>query len=86
MRCVPKLMRLTWDGFPLYHDAKHKWGYLVPNLKTSDITDDGNFPLKNFLRVIYHNAETSSEPQNEPRIDLFWSKVKEPAENKKEEA
>ncbi|XP_035210862.1 DNA polymerase subunit gamma-1-like [Stegodyphus dumicola] len=86
MRSVPKLMRLTWDGFPLHHDAKHKWGYLVPNFKTADITDNCHFPLKNFLCVVYHNAKTSSKPQNEPRIDLFWSKIKEPAENKKEEA
>ena len=27
---TPLLLRLTWDGYPLHHDAKEKWGYLVP--------------------------------------------------------
>lgn len=32
MRVVPKLLRLTWLGYPLHHDEKHGWGYLVPGL------------------------------------------------------
>nr|XP_006815395.1 PREDICTED: DNA polymerase subunit gamma-1-like [Saccoglossus kowalevskii] len=30
VQVTPKLLRLTWDGFPLYRDDKHGWGYLVP--------------------------------------------------------
>lgn len=30
MRVTPKLMGLTWDGFPLHYTEKHGWGYLVP--------------------------------------------------------
>ncbi|XP_075431286.1 DNA polymerase subunit gamma-1 isoform X2 [Ascaphus truei] len=30
MRLTPKLMRLTWDGYPLHYSEKHGWGYLVP--------------------------------------------------------
>ncbi|OQR72043.1 DNA polymerase subunit gamma-1-like [Tropilaelaps mercedesae] len=30
MRCVPKLMKLMWDGYPLHYHEKHGWGYLVP--------------------------------------------------------
>ncbi|XP_033097016.1 DNA polymerase subunit gamma-1-like [Anneissia japonica] len=30
VRVTPKLLRLTWDGYPLYHDLKHGWGFLVP--------------------------------------------------------
>ncbi|KAM6202157.1 DNA polymerase subunit gamma-1 isoform 2-T2 [Rhynchocyon petersi] len=30
MRVTPKLMALTWDGFPLHYSEKHGWGYLVP--------------------------------------------------------
>lgn len=29
-RITPKLLRLTWDGFPLHYDETHGWGYLVP--------------------------------------------------------
>ncbi|XP_050009950.1 DNA polymerase subunit gamma-1 isoform X2 [Alexandromys fortis] len=30
MRVTPKLMALTWDGFPLHYSDTHGWGYLVP--------------------------------------------------------
>ncbi|XP_048185844.1 DNA polymerase subunit gamma-1 [Perognathus longimembris pacificus] len=30
MRVTPKLMALTWDGFPLHYSEHHGWGYLVP--------------------------------------------------------
>ncbi|KAK0141758.1 DNA polymerase subunit gamma-1 [Merluccius polli] len=30
MRVTPKLMGLTWDGFPLHYTDLHGWGYLVP--------------------------------------------------------
>nr|XP_033776955.1 DNA polymerase subunit gamma-1 isoform X2 [Geotrypetes seraphini] len=33
MRVTPKLMRLTWDGFPLHYSETHGWGYLVPGKK-----------------------------------------------------
>ena len=29
-RVTPKLLKLTWDGYPLYYDSKHGWGYIVP--------------------------------------------------------
>lgn len=31
MRITPKLMQLTWEGYPLHFHQKHGWGYLVPN-------------------------------------------------------
>lgn len=46
MRCVPKLMRMTWDGYPLHYDEKHGWGYLVPNTPGLKMAETGNFPLK----------------------------------------
>lgn len=30
MRVTPKLMGLSWDGFPLHYVEQHGWGYLVP--------------------------------------------------------
>ncbi|KAM3828307.1 DNA polymerase subunit gamma-1 isoform 1-T1 [Vipera latastei] len=40
MRVTPKLMRLTWDGFPLHYSEKHGWGYLVPGRKDNLLEDD----------------------------------------------
>eukprot|EP00795_Rhopilema_esculentum_P006484 gene6484-11938_t len=30
-RYAPILLRLTWDGFPLFFSGKYGWGYLVPD-------------------------------------------------------
>ncbi|XP_040198347.1 DNA polymerase subunit gamma-1 [Rana temporaria] len=46
MRLTPKLMRLTWDGFPLHFSEKHGWGYLVPGRKDNPFAnqeEDDNF-------------------------------------------
>ncbi|XP_069138631.1 DNA polymerase subunit gamma-1-like [Argopecten irradians] len=31
MRVTPKLMRMTWDGYPLHYSEKYGWGYLIPD-------------------------------------------------------
>lgn len=36
---APMLLRMTWDGFPLYHTRKHGWGYLVPG-RTDNLTSN----------------------------------------------
>ncbi|XP_014673437.1 PREDICTED: DNA polymerase subunit gamma-1-like [Priapulus caudatus] len=30
VRVAPKLLRLTWDSYPVYYSDVHGWGYLVP--------------------------------------------------------
>ncbi|KAA0193631.1 hypothetical protein HAZT_HAZT004400 [Hyalella azteca] len=30
LRVVPKLLRLTWKGYPLHHEKDYGWGYLRP--------------------------------------------------------
>jgi DNA polymerase gamma 1 len=35
---TPKLLRLTWDGYPVHHDDTHGWGYLVPG-RTDNLED-----------------------------------------------
>ncbi|XP_063781860.1 DNA polymerase subunit gamma-1 isoform X1 [Pseudophryne corroboree] len=42
MRLTPKLMRLTWDGFPLHYSDKHGWGYLVPGRKDNLTQEEDN--------------------------------------------
>ncbi|XP_053573644.1 DNA polymerase subunit gamma-1 [Bombina bombina] len=41
MRLTPKLMRLTWDGFPLHYSEKYGWGYLVPGRKDNILSSEG---------------------------------------------
>ncbi|CAG0885501.1 unnamed protein product [Cyprideis torosa] len=40
MLVVPKLLRLTWDGYPLHYDKKYGWGYLVPG-RMDNLDNDG---------------------------------------------
>ncbi|XP_015260964.1 PREDICTED: DNA polymerase subunit gamma-1 [Gekko japonicus] len=55
MRVTPKLMRLTWDGFPLHYSEKYGWGYLVPGRKERPVEDDlGDQSPSCPFRVIEH--------------------------------
>ncbi|CAL1292906.1 unnamed protein product [Larinioides sclopetarius] len=82
MRSVPKLMRMTWDGFPLHYDDKHGWGYLVPDVKELDISEPNDFPLESLLRLVECNKMDPTEA--EQNIDPFWSIISEPNENRSE--
>jgi len=37
-RITPKLLRLTWDGFPLHYSNTHGWGYLVPGREDDPVS------------------------------------------------
>uniref|UniRef100_A0A674EJR9 DNA polymerase subunit gamma-1 n=1 Tax=Salmo trutta TaxID=8032 RepID=A0A674EJR9_SALTR len=41
MRVTPKLMGLTWDGFPLHYTEQHGWGYLVPGRRDNLMEPQG---------------------------------------------
>uniref|UniRef100_A0A1I8GAC5 DNA-directed DNA polymerase n=1 Tax=Macrostomum lignano TaxID=282301 RepID=A0A1I8GAC5_9PLAT len=43
MRVAPKLLRLTWRGFPLHHDSELKWGRLVPGRNPSPAEADPRY-------------------------------------------
>lgn len=64
IRVVPKLMKLTWDGYVLHHTIEHGWGFLVPY--TVDYDADGEinlqdekegekiplFPYKEYIKMV----------------------------------
>ena len=54
MRIVPKLLRLTWNGYLVMYDEKHGWGYIVPDSSCTIVSDDSpylNFPSTNALKI-----------------------------------
>ena len=64
-RVVPKLLRLTWKGYPLHHDKVEKWGYLIPTADAQDVLRsvemgeiETDFPLKQFLDVVDGNFKS----------------------------
>lgn len=60
MRVTPKLMGLTWDGFPLHYTEKHGWGYLVPgrrdNLETTEDMEGPVCPYRYSLYFAFYTA------------------------------
>ena len=77
-RVVPKILRLTWKGFPLHFDKKEKWGYLVPSSNAKDVLEliqegslTSEFPLEQFLEAI---DEQKSKRQTES-TDIFIDQV-----------
>ncbi|KAM7002763.1 DNA polymerase subunit gamma-1 [Tautogolabrus adspersus] len=92
MRLTPKLMGLTWDGYPLHYTVKHGWGYLVPgrrdNLESEDENTGPVCPHRAIESVYKEYCEQNSKRQPEyldcdPSDDLMftdstvWAKVEE---------
>ncbi|XP_072290474.1 DNA polymerase subunit gamma-1 isoform X2 [Eucyclogobius newberryi] len=92
MRVTPKLMGLTWDGFPLHYTEKHGWGYLVPgrkdNLKPSEDHAEPLCPHQAIERVYSEYLErnkkespileSDSVPEDFILTDTsVWAKVEE---------
>ncbi len=50
---IPKLLRLSWMGYPLHRHKNEKWGFIVPKTNSEfesemnmDCLGSGNFPLR----------------------------------------
>ncbi|KAI2648511.1 DNA polymerase subunit gamma-1 [Labeo rohita] len=92
MRVTPKLMGLTWDGYPLHYTDQHGWGYLVPgrrdNLDTSEDSEGPVCPYRAIERIYkeYCERKGKEQPQypDSPPSDEFmltdssvWQTVEE---------
>ncbi|XP_045894014.1 DNA polymerase subunit gamma-1 isoform X2 [Micropterus dolomieu] len=82
MRVTPKLMGLTWDGFPLHYTEKHGWGYLVPGRRDNLVSQEENTgpvcPHRAIKGVYREYCEQNSKQQPEyldssPSEDLMWT-------------
>lgn len=54
-RCIPKLLKLMWNGYPLHFHEEYGWGYLVPHNKPGDEShnrDSTGFPLKEYTLIV----------------------------------
>ncbi|XP_033491143.1 DNA polymerase subunit gamma-1 [Epinephelus lanceolatus] len=82
MRVTPKLMGLTWDGFPLHYSEKYGWGYLVPGRRDNLVSEEESTgpvcPHRAIERVYREYCEQNSKEQPEyldyrPSDDLMWT-------------
>ncbi|KAF7241560.1 DNA polymerase subunit gamma-1 [Varanus komodoensis] len=78
MRVTPKLMRLTWDGFPLHYSEKYGWGYLVPGRKDNlpEVTPESELPVCPF-RVIEHLYREQCKQQGKEQATLLGTSLDE---------
>ncbi|XP_043084251.1 DNA polymerase subunit gamma-1 [Puntigrus tetrazona] len=69
MRVTPKLMGLTWDGFPLHYTDQYGWGYLVPgrrdNLDTSEDSEGPVCPYRAIESIYKEYCERKGKEQPE---------------------
>ncbi|XP_068579055.1 DNA polymerase subunit gamma-1 [Cebidichthys violaceus] len=82
MRVTPKLMGLTWDGFPLHYSEKHGWGYLVPGRRDNLVPEEESTgpvcPHRAIESVYREYCELNSKVRPEylncdPSDDLMWT-------------
>ncbi|KAG7522282.1 DNA polymerase subunit gamma-1 [Solea senegalensis] len=92
MRLTPKLMGLTWDGFPLHYSEKHGWGYLVPGRRDnldSQEEDTGPVCPHRAIESVYREYCEQNSKERPQDLDsslpddlmltdsAVWSKVEE---------
>ncbi|KAH9520139.1 hypothetical protein Btru_060114 [Bulinus truncatus] len=80
-RVIPKLLRLTWKGYPVHYDETHGWGYLMPDLNSispleqelrAQETEQAQhgFPLQEFLKFVQQNKlQGNISNTSDPEID-----------------
>lgn len=83
LQIVPKILRLTWNGFPLHHERKFGWGYLKPLYPSfKDIpqsewdsyalssTNEPIFPVKVFYDICSRNATSQSTASSDVELNI----------------
>ncbi|XP_028305588.1 DNA polymerase subunit gamma-1 [Gouania willdenowi] len=82
MRLTPKLMGLTWDGFPLHYTEKHGWGYLVPgrrdNLDPPEESTEPTCPHWAIESIYNEYCEQNRKERphfvnSSPEDDVMWT-------------
>lgn len=50
---VPKILKLTWEGYPLHHNRGLGWGYLVPGrpVSLSNECTSPQYPAKSAMQI-----------------------------------
>lgn len=94
MRVTPKLMQLTWNGYPLHFNQKYGWGYLVPNddliaqyVKLPEDHPYAKFPIEELRRICRGLPRSHILIEDQPGVnsdleyDLAQAKIAELKDN-----
>ncbi|KAB7507036.1 DNA polymerase subunit gamma-1, mitochondrial [Armadillidium nasatum] len=76
LQVVPKLLRLTWNGYPLHYDSDAGWGYLKPmksqkcNKTEKELNNNNNtFPYESLVNLT-KSVKDINDPNELPGIDI----------------
>lgn len=69
LRTIPKLLKLTWNGFPLHYNATHGWGYLVPD-QFQELDSDSNVDLVKQIRLLANGNELDNLRREDGVTDI----------------
>jgi len=79
-RVVPKLLKLTWKGYPLHYDKVEKWGYLMPDIDQEDVEEaleqvendpTAEFPLKEYFDIVFvKKAPITEKEESETSLKI----------------
>ena len=79
LKIIPKLLKLTWNGFPLHFESKYGWGYLKPThskkYKSSEFVDcvfdnkNLQFPLGSLHEMCPMDPSVMNEVEEENFFD-----------------
>ena len=59
-RSAQTLLRLKWDGYPLYYDDDLGWGYLVPG-KPPELKDHSSEDIEEILKKQLEGTDTGEQ-------------------------
>ena len=69
LRAIPKLLKLMWNGFPLYYDKVYGWGYLVPDESQESDDDTIHFgPMPQMKHISKDNQKEINRLKREDGI------------------
>ncbi|XP_062606201.1 DNA polymerase subunit gamma-1-like, partial [Saccostrea cucullata] len=86
-RITPKLLRMTYKGYPLHYDSKYGWGFLIPDKHKAAADRQklamaeghmSNFPIMNLFKMC---KEPVSEELLVPMTDNEMEKMLNTAKN-----
>ncbi|XP_044747774.1 DNA polymerase subunit gamma-1, mitochondrial [Coccinella septempunctata] len=75
MQITPKLLNLTWEGYPLHYLKSKGWGFLVPFNNDTDI--DRRLPLEQLLKKCPLLTDKPKRSTAEDNLNAISSKVQE---------
>uniref|UniRef100_UPI00358F9F05 DNA polymerase subunit gamma-1-like isoform X1 n=2 Tax=Myxine glutinosa TaxID=7769 RepID=UPI00358F9F05 len=74
MRVTPKLLRLTWIGYPLHYKTEYGWGYVVPGHQLDNMEAvDAQLPLRTLQAacVMFTNQQAVVRNSFDPDSSSF---------------